>query len=80
MTIVTMANGDTCTFPDTYSQRGHFGRLIGSYLCASGASGTFDFYEMIRNFSDFRAVTRIAPSNGCTLKGYLIGLTQPLVP
>ena len=58
MTIVTVANGDTCTFPGTYSQRGHFGRSLGNYVCTSGASGTFDFYEMIHNFSDFRTVDR----------------------
>lgn len=80
MTVVITARGDTCTYPGTYNQFGHFGTVVGSYICTSGATGTFNFFEMVRNFSDFRARTSITTAAGCTLKGYLLGLTQPPVP
>jgi hypothetical protein len=79
MTLVIVANGDTCSFAGSYSQTGHFGRAFGSYTCTSGASGTFDFFEMVRTHADFRARTSITKS-GCTIKGRMIGLEQPLPP
>ena len=80
MTLVIVTNGDTCSFPGTYNQWGHMGRVTGNYLCTSGASGTFRFLEMNRTFLDFRARTLLTTATGCTLKGYLLGLKQPPVP
>jgi hypothetical protein len=76
MTIVTKALGDTCTFPGTYSQAGHFGRLTGTYLCVSGANGMFDFVEMVRNSYDLRMRTKLTPAADCTITGHMVGL-QP---
>ncbi|HET9830929.1 MAG TPA: hypothetical protein VFP91_04450 [Vicinamibacterales bacterium] len=77
MTVVSAAQGDTCNFPGVYSQSGHFGRVVGTYVCASGATGTFSFFEMVRNYSDFRARTSITTASGCTLTGNLVGLQVP---
>ena len=76
MTVVVTGNSDTCTFPGTYSQTGHFGRLIGTYLCTSGANGTFDFFEMVRNAFDFRMRTKLVPRPNCTINGHFVGV-QP---
>ena len=80
MTIVTQANGNTCTFPGTYSQAGHFGQVSGSYVCTSGDKGTYVFAEMAISWYEFRARSRLISQSGCTLKGYLIGLEQPPPP
>lgn len=80
MTVVTMAGGNTCTFPGFYNQSGHFGHLAGSYTCTSGTSGTFTFFEMARSFYEFRARTFLTNAAGCVLKGYLMGLDQPPRP
>ena len=79
MTLTIDANGDTCSFTGAYSQTGHFGRAFGNYTCTSGASGTFDFFEMVRTHADFRARTSIT-RGGCTIKGRMVGLEQPLPP
>jgi hypothetical protein len=80
MTVITVSNADTCTFPGTYTQGGHFGRVSGAYACASGDSGTFSIFEMAVSFYDFRARTVLNSSSGCTIKGYIDGLRQPPPP
>ncbi len=80
MTIVAQTNADTCTFSGAYSQRGHFGQNTGTYTCTSGDSGTFLIFEMAVSFYDFRARTQLNSQTGCTLKGYMQGLTQPPPP
>jgi hypothetical protein len=77
ITIVTQTNADTCTFPGTYTQGGHFGRVSGGYVCASGDSGTFTIFEMAVSWYDFRGRTLLNSNSGCTLKGYINGLFQP---
>lgn len=76
MTVVTQTGGDTCTFPGTYSQDGHFGLVVGSYTCTSGDSGTFQFFEMAASFYDFRARTLVRSVSGCIINGYANGLLQ----
>lgn len=80
ITIVTQTPSDSCTFPGTYTQGGHFGFASGAYLCTSGDSGTFSFPEMAVSQYDFRARTRLNSNTGCTLKGYIDGLSQPPPP
>ena len=80
ITIATQTNTDTCTFPGTYIQSGHFGYVSGGYLCASGDSGTFAIFEMAVSQYDFRARTVLNSNSGCTLKGYVDGLKQPPPP
>jgi hypothetical protein len=77
ITIVTQTASDSCTFPGTYTQGGHFGHVSGGYVCASGDSGTFTIIEMAVSFYDFRARTVLNSNSGCTLKGYIDGLLQP---
>ena len=79
MTIVTNMNGNTCTFPGTYSQRGHFGSINGSYVCTSGDAGTFLIFEMADSQYDFRARIRFVSQTGCTLAGQMDGI-RPYAP
>lgn len=79
-TAVVVTTGDSCSYAGTYRQTGHFGSIFGSFTCTSGASGTFDFFEMIRTHADFRARTTITRAGGCTIKGRMVGLEQPLPP
>jgi len=71
ITIVTQTDADSCTFPGTYTQAGHFGHVSGGYVCASGDSGTFAIFEMAVSWYDFRARTVLNSNTGCTLKGYI---------
>ncbi len=80
MTIVAKTNADTCTLSGAYTQGGHFGSNVGGYSCTSGDSGTFAIFEMARSWYDFRARTIFNSQTGCTLKGYISGLTQPPLP
>jgi hypothetical protein len=77
ITIATQTGTDSCTFSGTYTQGGHFGHVSGGYVCTSGDTGTFTFFEMAISWYDFRARTLVNSNTGCTLKGYLDGLTQP---
>jgi len=77
MTIVTQSAGNTCTFPGAYSQAGHFGELVGNYVCTNGDSGNFLIFEMAVSSYDIRARTRLIGQTGCTIKGYIVGLIQP---
>ena len=76
MTVVAQTSADTCTFPGTFSQSGHFGDLFGNYTCASGDKGTFHFIEMAASFYDFRARTLVVSASGCTINGFANGLLQ----
>jgi hypothetical protein len=80
MTVTTVTNADTCTFPGAYAQGGHFGHLSGAYTCASGDGGTFSLTEMAVSFYDFRARTLLNSNSGCTMKGYIDGLREPPPP
>ncbi len=77
MTVTTQTGTDTCTFPGTFTQGGHFGRVAGAYTCASGDSGNFSIFEMAVSWYDFRARTFLTSNSGCTIKGYINGLKQP---
>jgi hypothetical protein len=76
MTIVAQTSADTCTFPGTFGQSGHFGDVVGNYTCASGDQGTFQFFEMAASFYDFRARTLVRSASGCTINGFADGLRQ----
>jgi hypothetical protein len=80
MTIVTNTNANTCTFPGTYSQRGHFGAINGSYVCTSGDAGTFHIFEMAASQYDFRARIYFFSQTGCTLAGQMDGILPYALP
>ncbi|HUH94719.1 MAG TPA: hypothetical protein VL742_16445 [Casimicrobiaceae bacterium] len=77
MAVTIRTDADTCTFPGSYSQGGHFGQVEGSYSCTSGDSGTFSISEMAVSWYDFRARTVFTSNGGCLIKGYVDGLRQP---
>ena len=79
-TVIVATASDSCTHTGSYQQAGHFGTIAGTFTCTSGASGSFGFFEMVRTHADFRARTTITRAGGCTIKGRMVGLEQPLPP
>lgn len=77
MAIVTRSNANTCTFPGTYTQAGHFGQLLGSYVCTSGDHGNFAFGEMAVSYYDFRSRLRFTDQTGCMWESYMNGIKLP---
>ncbi len=77
MTIVTRGTANTCTFPGTYSQAGHFGSLVGSYVCTSGDHGNFSFAEMAVSTYDFRSRLRFSDQTGCIWESHMDGIKVP---
>jgi hypothetical protein len=67
----------SCSYPGTYRQAGHFGRLDGNYTCSNGDFGTFSFNEMEQSSYTVRLRFSFASQAFvCSGSGHLAGLQQ----
>jgi len=75
-TLISTAQGVTCTYTGTYGQDGRFGSVFGgNYSCTDGTAGSASFFEMYVNITGFSTRGTFKNQN-CSATFHLGGIRQ----